>query len=308
MSYFFKSLGRFKNVLKHDERMQRNLLIVIPGFGDPHLEFKTDLLVRNIITIRNSFIGDMSILIFLYTKGMKQYLLERLWFCADTLKIHEEPGRLGYFMYKYVKPSYLKPAMITDVMIMLDDVSLPLDFNTDLVLNMRDAFHIDVISPSISVDSTGGCHSFMTSEGLNILKITNFVELFCYIMTFKAYEKYMSLFTHETIYMWGIDIAMYPMLKLKMAIYDACVVKHYFSYSWVNPQMMKDTKRELHYTKKRLRNNNFCFVIFEEIDYEPYRAIDKKFIRRLHNCLLHHRHQDDRFRGLTTDSIKKHRK
>lgn len=290
--------------------MTGRLLVVIPGFGEPDFMCKMDILVKNMIRIRNTYHGEMRVLIFLYSISKKKILMDRLWFLGSDIIIHDEKGRLGYFLYKYVKPSALRRAGITDVLIILDDVSLPSDININTLLHLRDRYDIDVLSPSISIDSYGGCHSFMTTEGFNSLRITNFIELFCYVMTIQAYEKYYSLFNKETIYMWGIDIAMYSMLKLRMAIYDPCSVRHFFSNSWTDPKMMKEVKKELHYTKKRLRNNNFCFEVFQEIDFEEYTVAYKKWIRQLNELLLLYRYEDDRFRGFTKEDLykKKNRK
>lgn len=235
------------------------IVVIVTGIGNPNGMHKLALLYKNIEQIRKTSIFTVDVVIFQYEMKWNIDMYRGLYRWADHVHVYKEKGRIGHFLYRYCQPSWV--CTYDYVFLMLDDVELPSTFSTMNCLRLLETMNIDVLSPSIAEDASGGAHPFMYphphSGGF---RWTNFAEYFLYMMKGNAFAQYYELLDEKTHYMWGIDLAMYTQARLRIGILDELVLQHHYSNTWTDPILLKNVKKELCYARQRLQHNNFKFV------------------------------------------------
>lgn len=212
--------------------MTSSLLVIVPGFGVPYLDEKKRFLRHNITVIRSTFEGRIVVRIFNYshsTHGLVGLEMEGVEIVETA-----EAGIIGQFMYRHL-PAAVVCSEFDHIMLMLDDITLDPQTNiTDLIQYQLHA-NYDVLSPSLTPHS-------MLSHGIMVQRFdmagctrrTNFLELFLYLMTPAAYEKYLSLFDDDTAWTWGLDLCLHVQ-GFRLGIVDRWPITHHFKQSTYSP-------------------------------------------------------------------------
>lgn len=209
------------------------LLIIIPGFGNPHFDEKVKILNRNLRIFEKQKI-DYQIKIFQYSSdcSFPTKIINN-----PNIDIHCEKGILGYFIKTYCSPDDLNIDIYDEVIILLDDVELSPRFKLTKIRNLYKKNNFDILSPSMIPPSKGTWKIMFRNIGNVNGRIVNFLELFCYYMKPNVYRLYYDLISLKNINMYGYDLALYGHLKLKLGILDNINMIHYF---WSNnPEFRK---------------------------------------------------------------------
>jgi hypothetical protein len=217
--------------------------VIIPSIGQPHFETKLRILRSNLIRITADGRGnalEFFAQCFLYTPEpvFVSSLLATLqeYIPASNIILHVEPGYLGSFIYRYVKPDAQR-ARFDYLFFILDDIELSENFHMTTWLECYHDNNLDVLSPSVAEPGTSqlimkipAAYKSAGSERGAVrgaVRRVNFCEFFCYLMTVEVYMTYFRLFNDETQTMWGIDLLMHP-LKLKMGLHNDVVMTHHY--------------------------------------------------------------------------------
>lgn len=105
------------------------------------------------------------------------------------------------------------------ILFILDDVEIN-NINIYDLIRVKQKYHIELLSPKV-LNST---HDFM-SKYENCLTINNCVEVYCLLMNYNDFIKYLSMNTIENKYIWGVDF-LFGHYKIKVGVYNKHVVNH----------------------------------------------------------------------------------
>ena len=113
---------------------------------------------------------------------LQEYIL------ASNIILHVEPGYLGSFIYRYVKPDAQR-ARFDYMFFILDDIELSENFHMTTWLECYRDNDLDVLSPSVAEPGTSQLimkipepYKSAGSERGAVRRV-NFCEFFCYLMT-----------------------------------------------------------------------------------------------------------------------------
>lgn len=204
--------------------LHENLFVIIPGFGGPNADTKLDILRRNISTIRAYPWKRLLVRICVYDDTLLPS-----WLTDDRdIQIIRQHGIIGEFLVKYAKPDDIDPSFDT-VMMLLDDILLGTPLPWDKVFQWKKDFNLDIISPCLSKDSKFVYpYMLQNTDSPYSLKVVRVCEFFCYIMDRVAYAKYHSHVDMNNPWMWGLDLIMEKHLKLRVALMNQVLMKHFF--------------------------------------------------------------------------------
>ena len=205
----------------------QKILIAICGLGEPNGEIKKNGCVRNLEILNKTAPKNSEIYIKI--------------FCYDDLDLHEfnrfknceitrEPGIIGQFIYKYLSPE--KISGYDNLFLMLDDIQLQDNVNLEDMIQIQKNCQFDILSPSATEDSKISHNGFMKIRKdipKNTLLILNFLEFFSYLFNLnnpESYKKWHSLINKNTKWMWGIDMVLSPILKMKLGLLNNMNFKH----------------------------------------------------------------------------------
>ena len=192
--------------------------VIIMGFGDPYWDKKVDILKNN-IKILEKWEPDYYV---------SQYTLDKD-IDIPNLNVIKNKGILGQLLYDNWHPD--KFINYDHIIILLDDIELQDNFDLDYIVNIKNKYNFDILSPSLTNDSKFS-HSFMLHENKNyIIKETNFCELFCYVMNFETYKKFYGFIDRENPWIWGMDTILRTVMGFNIGILNNVNIKHYFKGS-----------------------------------------------------------------------------
>jgi hypothetical protein len=150
-----------------------------------------------------------------------------------NIKVRQERGVVGQFLYHHVKPwNY---SHCDYVFMFLDDIKLSDDFKFDLLLEVHYLSGLDILSPALTLDSAHSYDYMLENHnkghdayGIRKVRQTSILEFFCYFMSFEAYNKYYNTFLNENSrWLWGVDLAL-TSVGLTVGIYDYLTMRHYY--------------------------------------------------------------------------------
>lgn len=214
------------------------LLIVIPGFGPAQVDFKKTLLQNNLSHIRSTFFGDIDIKLFNY--GTEKSGVD----CDEIM----EKGVVGQYIYKHITPDIVDK--YDYIILMLDDIELSDNINIEQMIRNYNYYNIDILSPSLHKSSKFS-HSYMLQRDTGMMRITQCLEFFFYLMKPSSYRKWYTQLDENSCWLWGIDYAMYH-YNIKPVLMDTMTIVHHIkggSYS----SNLPSAYTELENNRKRLR-------------------------------------------------------
>jgi len=187
--------------------LKPKVLVVVPGFGNPQFEFKKKNLSNNTEILRgDSDSFEIKYLIFQYDT----FLLSPIENNSD-MTVKQEPGVIGEFLNKYVKPEDFRD--FSYFLLILDDVELPKNFSLRVMEQIYRKYSFDILSPAIISSS----YPYIM-QGDTGIRVVNFIEFFCYFMDWENYRNYHQLIRDYNRWMWGLDLILYK--HFRMGIVD----------------------------------------------------------------------------------------
>lgn len=209
--------------------LKNRVLVCICGHGGPNYEHKQELCLSNLNLIKSTcpveLRDNIDIEIYCYdrTVDTSEYI-DRF-----NAKIITEPGIIGEFIYKYIKPDRVKK--YSRVILLLDDIKLDQNFNLHNIITIQDENNFDIISPCLSPESKYS-HAFMLRDDAykTTVRNVNFLEFFMYIFNPKndAYCKWYNILNKHVKWLWGIDYILNNLIGLKLGILNTMSMTHFY--------------------------------------------------------------------------------
>lgn len=203
-----------------------SLLIFIPGFGGPKYDFKLKLLAKNINQIFKYNWTKVDIIICKYDTSDSELLKNTLeTYNFNDIKVINEKGYFGEYLIRYLNPNL---ALNYDFnLIMVDDIEL-INFNMETVVNYQIKHKLDIVSPSLTVDSVAGTPQMFSQSNLDYnIRVGPICELFFYFMPSRSYDVYYDLLDKRNPWLWGIDLLLNKRLGFKCGILNKIQMKHH---------------------------------------------------------------------------------
>jgi hypothetical protein len=235
------------------------------GFGMPNIEIKVEILVRNLEILKKwKDIYTLDLHIYMYNPEFAGVLGDINFIeYVNAINIVCKPGIVGEFIYNDVSKIY------NDYdynILFLDDIELHKDFDLEKLLKVYNLEGLDILSLPLTINSPYN-HRFML-QNLDMIRAgytyreTNYAELFFYLISSKNFPKYLRLFTNNTRWCWGIDLALWE-YGLKIGILELYPIIHYFKgISYTNK--LPNQNLELQHTKYRLKTIKNTIILKKE--------------------------------------------
>lgn len=202
------------------------LLVLIPGFGDPHWDTKVDILRKNVATVKKYF-DDYIFRIIQYThdKNLPADILD-----DRRIEVIYDKGILGRNLYVHATPDVVSSYNADMVMLLLDDVELAEGFDWERVITLKKAMDLDIVSPAlVSPDMTVWNFMVKSADPNVVAAEMTRVELFCYLMTPEIYKKYFEFVDPENPWMWAMDFMLHTHMRLRAGVvHTDCMIHHFW--------------------------------------------------------------------------------
>lgn len=198
------------------------LLVIVPGFGMPHIETKWGILRENLKSLEVHF--DVNMRVFGYDNEID--IPEDISRDPRIMVHGRLQGVIQDFLIDHAQPATTQP--YDYVMLLLDDVIVPDARHWPGLLAAMERHQLDIVSPSLRLPSmTFWPHMVHDPRQGNALRVTLMCELFCYLMTPAAYAKYHTLLSHKNPWGWGTDFVL-PYAGLRCGVANVATMDHVF--------------------------------------------------------------------------------
>lgn len=256
----------------------RHLIIFLPGFGEDRIAHKLDIFCENVGCIVAScapFSPRITVIVRLYSMDWEAVL--RTWiehvlaptYPTVSFSIQAIPGLLGEFLVQH--PWWKLFPSASHWLWILDDVRLGASS-----VNMAEMAHVmamhrlDLLSPTMTVGQ-GFCHKFMRSWDVKAsrrkLRLTNFAELFCFLLTADACQRLWQLIPRDSRFLWGLDMLLAPYGKFRIGLLEGAEMIHFYTSKEGDKATYRQMCRELRDVKRRYPENvNFHFREWRCVD------------------------------------------
>ena len=196
-------------------------LYYLAAFGSPNVDEKFDILTHNIIYIYNSINSPFDLFVNVYDNTSFETLINKHRFpFLNNIIIHRQKGILSELWLN--NPYHNTFSKYGHILFILDDVKIH-NLNIESLINIKQQYNIEFLSPAVRKATW----SYMKPQKIKSLVLTHRLEIFCFILKYKDFMKFINLNKIENPNMWGVDYIM-SHYKIKCAIYNKCVVEHMF--------------------------------------------------------------------------------
>ena len=173
------------------------LLYYLAAIGEPDLNTKIGILLNNLNYIYKNLSINFDIIINCYeTENETIYSSVKKLKFIDNIYIYKKKGVLTELFLTNPYNNHINN--YDYIIFILDDVRI---INIDLLdmIKIKKKYKIKLLSPKV-IKST---HSFMNEN--DNLTINNFLEVYFLLLKPKNFYKFLSLYTIENKWMWGVD-------------------------------------------------------------------------------------------------------
>lgn len=196
-----------------------NIIYYLAAIGYPDMNIKLDILIKNLNYLHNQINRNFSIIINCY--GHQDEVMN----CINQLSF------LDNIYLHYVEKAILTELWLTNpyndlvkdydyLLFIYDDVEIE-NMNINDMINIKNKFNIELLSPRIEQST----HSFMNTHQDNSLSFMNALEIYCLLLTYDDFKRYLSIQTLENKWTWGTDI-LFGYFKINAAIYYKYSANH----------------------------------------------------------------------------------
>ena len=193
------------------------LLYYLAAIGNNNLDKKQIILLHNLNYIYNNIKQNFSISINFYdiSEEIKKSVNELSF--IDTVYIYEKKGILTELFL--TNPNNIHISNYDYILFILDDVKI-IDIDVLSMIDIKKQNNIDILSPKI----TNSTHGYMYKNKAG-LTITNFLEVYLFLLEPKDLFKFFDIHSLENKYMWGVDF-MYWYYKIRTGIINTYSANH----------------------------------------------------------------------------------
>lgn len=226
--------------------MNPSLFVIIPGFGLPQIELKFDILRNNLKRIKAYPWKQLRIHICIYDDTDIPYDILKE---NPEIDISRHPGIVGDFLIQHANPEAIHD--FSHILILLDDIALVPNVNFRRMLYLQEFFRLDILSPSLTLDSHSVYQYMLTSDDHFEFKISPTCEMFCYFMPYESYKKYYPHIDPQNPWMWGLDLVLERQIGMKVAIMNVMNMKHFLKSTCYSLHPDKDPVQGMEYVLKK---------------------------------------------------------
>lgn len=231
----------------NDVDMPPSLFVIIPGFGRPNADIKNQILSLNLSKICSYKWDKLKIRICAYDDTSLTLSTDY----DEHVEIMRTPGVPGDFLKAFATADDV--AAYDYVLILYDDILLLPNLDIGKMIELKEFFRLDVMSPSLSLDSEHVYKYMLTNpNGGYDLKITPCCELFCYLINREAYKKYYEhIDCQNNPWLWGLDLIVGCKIGLRIGIMNTMNMKHFFALTCYKNCPDRDPQEGFNFTLKK---------------------------------------------------------
>jgi hypothetical protein len=243
------------------------------GIGEPKLDFKVKLLLKNLQKIHESNKQSYDIFINTYSQNFEIDFLNNIDY-IDKIYFHRKsPSHLTQLWHSNKNLEKLKN--YDYIIFALDDIEI-VNFDVKHMIELINDYNLDILSPKIN----NATHKYMKlSKFNNHISFTNCLEIFNFIATPKGFFKYYEMLDKNHQNIWGVDL-FFGYYKIKTGIIWLYESNHLFK----GPSKESYYKEMIDYCKKRgfEKNKKECIRVtlekyYKNIIYETINLNDNGF-------------------------------
>jgi hypothetical protein len=190
----------------------------LAAIGHRGLAVKLNILEKNLNYIHSLLNTNFDIVVNCYNSEDVVYNFVQQFPFLSTKMFHNKPGVLTELFL--TNPYNATLSNYDYILFMLDDVEIQ-ELNLREMINIKEKYQIDILSPKV-INST---HSFMNSYANTTLTINNALEVYCLLLKYKDFQRFLSIHTIENKWMWGADF-LFGYYNIKAGVYNNSSVKH----------------------------------------------------------------------------------
>jgi hypothetical protein len=219
--------------------MLPSLFVLIPGFGKPNESVKTQVLSHNIRKICSYNWASLKIRVCIYDDTeLPKNIIDIP--CVD---VQRSKGLPGTFIKEYAHPDEVTVAYDL-ILILYDDILLMPDVDMEKMIELKDFFHLDIVSPTLTLDSQYVYKYMLTEPESNYdMKISPCCEIFCFLFDKTSYRKYYEhVDAKMNPWLWGLDLILYKQFGLRVGLINTMTMKHLFANTSYQSNQEHDPK------------------------------------------------------------------
>ena len=231
----------------------------VGGIGEPKINFKKNLLLKNLEKIYNSNKQNYDIFINTYSNDFNIDFLKNIDYIDKIFFHRKSPSHLTQLWHSNNDLDKLKN--YDYIIFVLDDIEL-VKFNLLHMIDLINEYKIDILSPKIN----NATHEYMKLNNYkNHISFTNCLEIFNFVSTPKGFFKYYQMLDKDNENIWGVDL-FFGYYKIKTGIIWLYESNHLYK----GPSKKSYYDEMIKYCKKRgfEKNKKECIRITVEKYYK----------------------------------------
>ena len=190
----------------------------LAAIGHRGLDVKLNILAKNLHYIYSLLNTNFDIVVNCYNSEDVVYNFVQQFNFLNTKMFHNKPGVLTELFL--TNPHNASLSKYDYILFMLDDVEIQ-ELNLRDMINIKEKYKLEILSPKV-INST---HPFMNTYAPNMLTINNALEVYCLLLKYKDFQRFLSIHTIENKWMWGADF-LFGYFNIKAGVYHNSSVKH----------------------------------------------------------------------------------
>lgn len=198
------------------------LLYYLAAFGSPNVDSKYNILSHNINYIHDSINSNFDLFVNVYdtNNSFETFINKQQFPFLNNIIIHRKKGILSELWID--NPYHNTLSKYENILFILDDVKIH-KLNMRSLINIKKQYNIEFLSPAVRKATW----YYMKPKKTNSLVLTHRLEIFCFLLKYTDFIKFINLNSIDNPNMWGVDYMM-SHYKIRCAIYNDCVVEHMF--------------------------------------------------------------------------------
>lgn len=215
----------------------------LAAIGHRGLDVKLNILAKNLNYIYSRLNTNFDIVVNCYNSEDVVYNFVQQFKFLNKTMFHNKPGVLTELFLS--NPHNASLNNYDYILFMLDDVEIQ-ELHLQEMIHIKEKYNIEILSPKV-INST---HDFMNKYASHILTINNALEVYCLLMKYKDFQRFLSIHTIENKWMWGADF-LFGFFNIKTGVYHRSSVKHMLLPSKKNTnnaeKLMRTYLRNVHF-------------------------------------------------------------
>lgn len=197
------------------------IVYYLAAFGSPDVYEKYNILSHNLNYIHNSINTHFDLFVNLYDDtNFESFVNKEQFPFLNNIIMYRKKGMLSELWID--NPHHTSLSKYKHILFILDDVKIhKLDMSS--LINIKEQYGIEFLSPAVRKATW----AYMKPHKTNSLVLTHRLEIFCFLLNYIDFIKFMNLNSIDNSNIWGVDYMM-SHYKIKCAIYKKSIVEHMF--------------------------------------------------------------------------------